>query len=108
MTDYLDSMVTAFAGPPVTEPRKAQRCKLLEEAAEAFAAAQECDIAEGMAKAWGLCTSQPNPAGGALADELADTIQAAVNLAAAHGITAQELDAALERCRERNRERGRL
>lgn len=42
-----------------------------------------------------------------LADELADTIQAAVNLAAAHGITPEEMDAAMERCRERNRERGR-
>ena len=34
MTDYLDGMVTAFARPPVTEPRKAQRCKLLEKAAD--------------------------------------------------------------------------
>ena len=96
MTDYLDGKVTAFAGPPVTEPRKAQRCKRLEEAAEAFAAAQEAD--EHPDAGWERI----------VADELADTIQAAVNLAAIHGITAQELDAALERCRERNRERGRL
>ena len=96
MTDYIGGRVTAFAGPPVTEPRKAQRCKLLEEAAEAFAAAQEAD--EHPDVGWERI----------VADELADTIQAAVNLAAAHGITAQELDAALTRCRERNRERGRL
>ena len=96
MTDYLDGKVTAFAGPPVTEPRKAQRCKLLEEAAEAFAAAQEAD--EHPDVGWERI----------VADELADTIQAAVNLAAIHGISPDELDAALERCRERNRERGRV
>lgn len=101
MTDYLDGMVTAFAGPPVTEPRKAQRCKLLEEAAEAFAAAQEVDTARDA----GMPAVEVEMD---LADELADTIQAAVNLAAAHGITAEELDAALTRCRERNREKGRL
>ena len=34
MSDYIGGRVTAFAGPPVTEPRKAQRCKLLEKAAD--------------------------------------------------------------------------
>ena len=96
MTDYSGGRGTACAGPPVTEPRKAQRCKLLEEAAEAFAAAQEAD--EHPDAGWERI----------VADELADTIQATVNLAAAHGVTATELDAALERCHERNRERGRL
>ena len=39
-----------------------------------------------------------------LADEIADTIQAACNLAARYGI---DLQAAMERCERRNRERGR-
>lgn len=39
-----------------------------------------------------------------LADEIADVIQAACNLADRHGI---DLQAAMERCEERNRKRGR-
>ena len=39
-----------------------------------------------------------------MADELADVVQAACNLAARYGI---DLDAAMERCRERNHRRGR-
>ena len=38
--------VIAFEGPVVTEPRKVARCKLLEEAAEAFAEAQAIDEVE--------------------------------------------------------------
>lgn len=101
MTDYIGGRVTAFAGPPVTEPRKAQRCKLLEEAAEAFAAAQEVDAARDA----GMPAVEVEMD---LADELADVIQCVVNLAAIHGISPDELDAAMERCRERNRERGRV
>ena len=101
MSDYIGGRVTAFAGPPVTEPRKAQRVKLLEEAAEAFAAAQEVDAARDA----GMPAVEVEMD---LEDELADTIQATVNLAAIHGISPDELDAAMERCRERNRERGRV
>ena len=39
-----------------------------------------------------------------LADEIADTIQACCNLAKRYGI---DLQAAMKRCQERNRERGR-
>ena len=39
-----------------------------------------------------------------LADELADCVQACCNLAARHGI---DMQAAMRRCEERNRERGR-
>lgn len=59
--------------------------KLLEEASEAHGA-WERDDRRGMA------------------DELADVVQAAVNLAARFGI---DLDAAMVRCRHRNRMRGR-
>ena len=34
MTGYLDGRVTAFACGLPTEPRKAQRCKLMEKAAD--------------------------------------------------------------------------
>ena len=94
MSDYTLT-VTTFAGPPVVEPRKAQRCKLLEEAAEAFAAAQEADDHPDVG--W-ECV---------VADELADTIQAALNLAAIHGITAADMSQAMARCKQRNHERGR-
>ena len=41
---------------------------------------------------------------GGMADELADVVQAACNLAARFDL---DLDAAMERCRERNHRRGR-
>ena len=59
--------------------------KLLEEASEAHGA-WERDDRRGMA------------------DELADVVQTAVNLAARFDL---DLDAAMERCRERNHRRGR-
>ena len=65
--------------------------KLPEEAAEAFA---EFIILEE--------TEQQDTT--RLADEIADTIQACVNLADRYGI---DLQAAMERCEKRNRERGR-
>jgi len=65
--------------------------KLPEEAAEAFA---EFIILEE--------TEQQDTT--RLADEIADTIQACVNLANRYGI---DLQAAMERCEKRNRERGR-
>ena len=97
MADYIGGRVTAFAGPPVTEPRKAQRVKLLEEAAEAFAAAQEVDAARDA----GMPAVEVEMD---LADELADTITACANLAARYGL---DLQAALDRVERHNRERGR-
>ena len=79
---------------------KEQACKVLEEAAEVFGAWQRVDDAdrnytfyeEGN---WHL----PD-----LADEIADVIQAACNLAYRYGI---DVSAAMVRCEERNRKRGR-
>lgn len=78
--------------------------KVLEEAAEAFAAWQEVD-------AWGDSPEQCNNCTtGCLSrikftDELADVVQAACNLAARYGI---DMGAAMRRCEQRQRERGRL
>ena len=95
--------------------------KPLEEAAEVFGAWQElshylptsecyesgyphCDC-----EAKRLCETYNNPEilmlyCGDLADEIADVIQAACNLAARYDL---DLEAAMERCEQRNRERGR-
>lgn len=43
-----------------------------------------------------------------LIDECMDVVQAVVNLLDAEGFTHEDVDAAIERCNERNRERGRL
>lgn len=43
-----------------------------------------------------------------LIDECMDVVQAVVNLLDAEGFTQEDVDAAIERCNERNRERGRL
>ena len=67
--------------------------KPLEESAEAFGAWQSLERANG-----------DHAALTALADEIADVVQAACNLAARHGI---DMAAAMERCEERNRWRGR-
>lgn len=68
---------------------KAQALKPLEEAAEVFSAWQKGSSTE-------------------LLDECMDVIQAVVNLLAAEEFTQEDVDAAIERCNERNRERGRL
>ena len=67
--------------------------KPLEEAAEAYAE-------------WQILPYGPDgpEATDWLADELADCVQACCNLAARYGI---DMDAAMRRCEERNRERGR-
>lgn len=81
--------------------------KVLEEAAEAFAAWQmvdECRFdAHGTCKdcTIGDCVSCHT----ALADELADVVQVVCNLAARYGIN---MGAAMRRCEQRQRERGRL
>ena len=71
---------------------KESAVKVLEEAAEVFGAWQECDWLDS------------GDALDNLADELADVIQAACNLADRYGI---DLASAMMRCEKRNRARGR-
>lgn len=75
--------------------------KPLEEASEVHAAWQNllgCDICEGRNSVFHRVWLDQ------LADEIADTIQAACNLAARYDV---DLPAAMKRCEERNRARGR-
>lgn len=81
--------------------------KVLEEASEAREAAQRVRECE----SWHMSNAVDASGNTAydyatrrLADELADCIQACCNLAARYDI---DLSAAMERCEERNRERGR-
>jgi hypothetical protein len=74
---------------------KAQALKVLEEAAEVFAAWQGYEL--DVAKAFGRL---------ALVNELADVVQAAANLAWAIGI--EDMREPMVRCEQRNRERGRI
>ena len=78
--------------------------KLPEEAAEAYAAWDEVDDCGSPE----LCRDcdLPNPCKSilALADEIADVIQASCNLAARYNL---DLQAAMERCEQKNRSRGR-
>lgn len=81
---------------PSAAPTKAQALKVLEEAAEvveAFKQRDPCDETH-----IGYATAN-------VLDEIADTIQASCNLAAALGVT--DLTPYLARCEERNRRRGR-
>lgn len=80
--------------------------KVVEEAAEAYGAAQSCrdcnpsDYCQ-------ECAGKPDPYCDTvvyLADEIADVIQAACNLAARYDI---DLGAAMRHCERRNRARGR-
>ena len=80
--------------------------KPLEEAAEVFGAWQEtvgCGKSE-QCKECSLKDALGCMGHIDLADEIADCIQACVNLADRYGI---DLQAAMERCEERNRRRGR-
>ena len=90
----------AFDNP---DAPKAQALKPLEEAAEVFGAWQLHD---------GVRHSQIMMARRAyrkdLIDECMDVVQAVVNLLDAEGFTQEDVDAAIERCNKRNRERGRL
>lgn len=83
---YILSITTFHMGTD-----KEAALKPLEEAAEVFGAWQDyqrfCMVSETI-----------------IADEIADTIQACCNLAKRYGI---DLQAAMKRCQERNRERGR-
>ena len=78
---------------PDVRPDKAQAVKLLEEAAEVFAAWQVWDD---RARMFGLSDA---------IDECADLIQATSNLLAGLGV--DDMTDAMERCRVRNVERGR-
>ena len=90
-------------------PDKAQALKPLEEAAEVFGAWQVWDSFDVDAlrelytpkqlKLFGIANRRD------LLDEIADTIQACANLAAAIGV--DDMTPYLARCEERNRERGR-
>ena len=92
---------------PGVQPDKAQALKVLEEAAEIFGAWQEAEMSK-------TAYAEPEERevngyafgyGEVLLDEIADTIQASCNLAAALGVT--DLTPYLARCEERNRRRGR-
>ena len=82
---------------------KAQALKPLEEAAEVFGAWQELDSMRRSPffSAWRDMRDD-------LIDECMDVVQAVVSLLDAEGFTQEDVDAAIERCNERNRERGRL
>lgn len=82
---------------PNVQPDKAQALKVLEEAAEVVEAWKDYRDCVPLGFKRGLLEMT--------IDEIADTIQACCNLAAAHGVT--DLTPYLARCEERNRERGR-
>ena len=92
---------------PHAKPDKAQALKVLEEASETVEAFKKWLLADGFQK----CNTEKVPADWAdaefadLMDEIADTIHASCNLAAAMGVT--DLTPYLARCEERNRHRGR-
>ncbi len=92
--------IRAFPG---AVPDKAQALKVLEEAAEVVEAFKRADPGDVLpvARQFPDCNKRILP----LVDEIADTIQASCNLAAALGVT--DLTPYLARCEERNRERGR-
>ncbi len=83
------------------KPDKAQALKVLEEAAEVYAAWQAWD---GEQRMHGMNIVLRDFEGDVL-DEIADVIQAACNLAAALGAT--DFRSCMEECRIRNYERGR-
>lgn len=92
--------VRAFPG---AVPDKAQALKVLEEAAEVVEAFKRADPGDVLpvARQFPDCNKRILP----LVDEIADTIQASCNLAAALGV--EDLTPYLARCEERNRHRGR-
>ena len=82
--------VRAFPG---VQPTKEQALKVVEESAEVFSAWE------------GWQTVEDEGVRDMLLDEIADTVTACCNLAAALGVT--DLTPYLARCEERNRHRGR-
>ena len=102
--------VTTFANPKAS---KKQAKKILEEAAEVFAAWQEFDCCRYTAvdnAARGECSLRDNYnvtfTRNELVDECADLITATANLLAALGV--DDMREAMRACKRRNRERGRL
>lgn len=92
--------VRAFPG---VQPTKEQALKVLEEAAEVVEAFKRADPGDVLpvARQFPDCNKRILP----LFAEIADTITACCNLAAALGVT--DLTPYLTRCEERNRKRGR-
>ena len=86
---------------PHAKPDKAQALKVLEEASETVEAFKQ--HSEAVAYDPECVYAESSHRG--LMDEIADTIQACCNLAAALGVT--DLTPYLARCEERNRRRGR-
>lgn len=84
---------------------KEQAVKVLEEAAEAFDAWQVFDAVSTLADKCLASAEFLENAEVGLEDEIADVITAACNLAARFNL---DMKAAMERCEQRNRERGRL
>lgn len=82
---------------------KVQALKPLEEAAEVFGAWQDCDDMR-----YSPIMTARREYRQSLIDECMDVVQAVVNLLAAVGATQGEVDAAIRRMDERNRERGHL
>lgn len=78
--------------------------KPLEEASEVYSAWQTMDMWYRAVNPEPVSETIIMPRRTHLADELADVVQAACNLAARYDI---DLSAAMERCERRNRERGR-
>lgn len=104
--------VRVFDEPGWCRDSKQQAAKVLEEAAEVFGAWQARDNASKLIGSHSGADHETNPVSDILkgfdtdlADECADVIQTIVNLSAACDI---DLKAALDRCEERNRERGRI
>ena len=100
MTRVKLTSVRAFPG---VKPTKEQALKVLEEAAEVVEAFKRADPGDVLpvARQFPDCNKRILP----LVDEIADTITACCNLAAALGVT--DLTPHLAACEERNRERGR-
>nr|DAT55995.1 MAG TPA: triphosphate pyrophosphohydrolase [Caudoviricetes sp.] len=99
-----DGYRLAFGAFDKPDAPKAQALKPLEEeAAEVYGAWQDCDDMR-----FSPIMTARREYRQHLIDECMDVVQAVVNLLDAEGFTQEDVDAAIERCNERNRERGRL
>lgn len=108
-TDDVSEELDAVAAEDVPEPPTAPAGSVAVGAVEPFAGLDCADkalvlqILEEAAEVYGAW--QYDQQDGYLVDEIADCIQACANLAAALGVT--DLRPPMERCRQRNEERGR-
>ena len=93
--------VSTFAD---VKANKAQAVKILEESAEVFSA-WECCYSSCSKKFENKCFSGDCVIREGIAEECADVIQAVCNLLAALGV--DDLTAVLDRCKQKNIERGR-